>query len=121
LNDNILEASVDAAFSSFFNRGKKDILDYKGIWLPEEVVCGVPGMAYGDALPRNTSCGYPDNMNRHVGYKGKQWYFGTDGAYDVTNDRCKELFRDVRRMEFLYSQAKICDDLVFPRRETEGV
>lgn len=61
----------------------------------EEAVLGDPGDPYNNAIPRNTSAGYPDNVIPRPGYPGKTRYFGRDSEYDLTSPDCIELRREI--------------------------
>jgi hypothetical protein len=57
----------------------------------EEACAGVPGIPYFEAIPRNTSCGFPYVLSPITGYKGKEWFFGKDEVYDFSSEQCVKL------------------------------
>lgn len=61
----------------------------------EDAILGQPGVRYFDAIPRNTSAGYPYVMNPKPGYHHKEWFFGKAEEYDLTRPSCQELKEDV--------------------------
>jgi len=64
----------------------------------EEACCGVPGIPFCEAIPRNTSAGFPYVLSPALGFKGKEAFFGKELLYDLTNDRCLALKRECERV-----------------------
>jgi len=56
----------------------------------EEAVSGVDGVPYVDAIARNTSPGYPFNLEGN-GKKGKQYWLGVEGKVDFSSPGAIEL------------------------------
>jgi hypothetical protein len=61
----------------------------------EEAILGITGVRHAKSLPRNTSMGYPYNMEPHPGKPGKTRFFGDGDEYDLSNVDCVVLKRDV--------------------------
>lgn len=65
----------------------------------ETAVLGIPGNKFCKSLPRDTSSGYPHNMQSYSGWPGKTLYFGKDMEYDLNRKECQEL--KVRVLEII--------------------
>ncbi len=57
----------------------------------EDAVVGRHGVKFFDAIPRNTSAGYPYAANPQKGYKHKEWFFGKGQDYDLDRPACRAL------------------------------
>lgn len=55
----------------------------------QEAVQGIPGVQFVEGIPRNTSAGFPFSL--HTNLKGKRDWFGTDGIYDFSSEKCLAL------------------------------
>lgn len=64
------------------------------IFSNEEAVLGIPGVPFCDAMPRNTSPGYPYTLNPTPGFGGKTRFFGLGQEFDLTRPECVQLFKD---------------------------
>lgn len=67
----------------------------------EEAVQGIPGVNFAEGIPRNTSAGYPFSLD--IKLKGKKDWFGSDGDYDFTSEKCLKLkasvFKSIEDLE----------------------
>lgn len=70
----------------------------KKVFSFEEAVAGIPGVPYCDGIPRNTSAGWPECLDKPPGVKGKQHFFGADGEYDFSSPDCARIKRKVLRI-----------------------
>lgn len=61
----------------------------------EEACEGIPEVEFCNAIPRDTSAGYPYVANPKPGFRGKQWYFGKEEKYDFSTPQALELRREV--------------------------
>lgn len=57
----------------------------------DTAVIGIPGIKFCDAIPRNTSAGYPFNVEIPPQHPGKTWFFGKGDEYNLTNEHCEQL------------------------------
>lgn len=69
----------------------------------EEAVRGIPGIPNCEGIPRNTSAGYPYNLDLPPGERGKSHFFGKEGDYEFTSEHCKKLRE---RVEYIIEKAK---------------
>lgn len=85
---------------------------------------GTPGVPFCDAIPRNTSPGYPFNLDNKLGGK-KQW-FGTGQDYDFSSPEYQELEKSIKSSIVALSHGKrmnvvYADYLKDERRKKEKV
>jgi len=78
--------------TSLTRRHKPIVFDF------ETAVLGIPGNEFCRSIPRDTSAGYPHNMQNHPGFPGKTLYFGRDQEYDLTRPQCEALKVEVIRV-----------------------
>lgn len=93
--------------SSYANRimiaSCNDVTWKPRIFTFEEAVRGIPGIPNCEGIPRNTSAGYPYNLDLPPGERGKSHFFGKDGEYEFTSDHCINLRK---RVEYIVDKAK---------------
>lgn len=99
--ENVLRMLGDTLYASLYNNSTTQIP--AEVYTFEESVLGRPGEKYFDAIPRNTSSGYPFNVDIPPHKKGKTWFFGDKPDYDLNNPRCDAL---KKRCEEIVSKAK---------------
>jgi GTPase SAR1 family protein len=72
----------------------------------EEACVGIPALNYCNALPRNTSPGFPYNMELKKGYPGKTRFFGKADEYDLENSEAIKLRSRTEKIIELAKQGK---------------
>jgi hypothetical protein len=71
----------------------------------ESACVGSPAVPFFEAIPRNTSAGYPHNVNR-LKLSGKKTFFGTDEKYDLSGSEAVKLKARVMKIIELAKQGK---------------
>jgi len=100
----ILNVCEEHLFSTLVNTSKESSSIGKRTLTFEEAVLGISTIDYCDAIPRNTSSGYPYAMPGGLceGKAGKTVFFGEGEQYDLNNQNCLDLKERVAfRMENL--------------------
>jgi len=64
----------------------------------EESILGIPGVDFCDAIPRNTSAGYPYVHDARFKDSGKYSFFGRAEEYSLSGDLCGELKQRVMNL-----------------------
>lgn len=64
----------------------------------EDAVQGIVGVEHFEAIPRQTSAGFPYVLDPKPGFSGKQYYFGKGETYDLTSPQCIALKERVHRI-----------------------
>lgn len=82
----------------------------------EEACKGISEVEYMNAVPRQTSAGYPYVLDPKPGYRGKEWYFGKGEEYDFTRPQAIELKREVTE---IIEKAKRGERGFFPYIDTK--
>lgn len=99
--EHVLRMLGDTLYASLYNNSSTNIP--AEVYSFEESVLGRPGEKYFDAIPRNTSAGYPFNVDIPPHRKGKTWFFGDKQDYDLDNANCRAL---KKRCAEIISKAK---------------
>jgi hypothetical protein len=95
LDDSILDECVTEYLGTLNRMAPFHNVPLRRLLTFEEAVKGIPGLEYYDSIPRSTSAGFPDCQNIPPGYKGKEYWFGKDDEYDLTNERALALKQSV--------------------------
>lgn len=93
VNVDLLSAVTQEYASSLYSASRKDEPWAPRVFSKEEAVAGVPGVDFCEALPRNTSSGYPYCLS--VRQKGKKDFFGDEDVFDFSSEKCESLFAEV--------------------------
>jgi hypothetical protein len=64
----------------------------------DQAVIGIPGKTFCDAIPRNTSAGYPFCEDLTPGHRGKETFFGKEELYNLTGPKCDMLRARVKNI-----------------------
>jgi hypothetical protein len=92
LDQQTLEQCASSYWSGVISRSSDDVPWKQGrVFTFEEAVAGVPGVPHCDGIPRNTSSGWPHNLDIPKGYRYKQHFFGKEGDYDFSSKECQDL------------------------------
>lgn len=124
-DEELIEPCLEAVFSILINGSSPEQLRILSF---EEAIKGDPNDEFLGPMPRNTSAGYPYNVEKVIGYPGKTRFFGKEAEYDLTRDECIELERKTNaqllelkegRGNFLYTD-NLKDELRTIEKVAEG-
>lgn len=91
IHPQLLRAACDDLFSNLINRSVPGA-DWDPKVFSFETACqGSPGTPFMEAIPRNTSAGYPLALDVPKGEKGKSHIFGADGEFTFDSPECIKL------------------------------
>lgn len=95
VNGDILRQCTISYLRVMMNQSANDVPWGPKVFSFEEAVRGVPGIPNCEAIPRNTSPGYPWALNIPKGHKGKTHFFGTEEEFEFSSVDCAKLKRRV--------------------------
>jgi hypothetical protein len=121
----LIGSCCDSIWSMILNNSRK-LPRAPRVFTFEESVLGIPGVPYCDAIPRNTSAGYPYCLSPVPGFPGKTRFFGRGDEYDLTSPDCVALRRRVESIivdasKGLRCEHIFCDFLKDERRPIDKV